>query len=77
MTMASKANDPAAKSGLSLFVGQDRNDAMAHMQRELLEAYEQASRAWLARAKSEADLWSELTREADDDPLHSNTPRSP
>jgi hypothetical protein len=33
---------------------------MLDMQKELLETYEQASRAWLARAKSEADLWSEL-----------------
>jgi len=31
------------------------------MQKELLDAYEQASRAWLARVKSEVDLWSELT----------------
>jgi hypothetical protein len=30
------------------------------MQKELLDAYEQASRAWLARVKSEVDLWSEL-----------------
>ena len=30
------------------------------MQKELLEAYEQASRAWLARVQSEVALWSEL-----------------
>jgi hypothetical protein len=30
------------------------------MQKELLEVYEQASRAWLARVKSEAELWSDL-----------------
>ena len=29
-------------------------------QNELLDVYEQASRAWLARVKSEVDLWSEL-----------------
>ena len=34
--------------------------AMQHMQKELLNAYEQASRMWLARVKSEADFWSEL-----------------
>ena len=26
-----------------------------------MDAYEQAGRAWLARVKSEVDLWSELT----------------
>jgi hypothetical protein len=29
-------------------------------QKELLETYDQASHAWIARAQSELDLWSEL-----------------
>jgi Phasin protein len=33
---------------------------MVNMQKELLSAYEQASRSWLARVKSEVDLWTEL-----------------
>jgi hypothetical protein len=33
---------------------------MLHLQKELLEAYEQASRAWVARVRSEVDLWSAL-----------------
>jgi hypothetical protein len=33
---------------------------MPNMQKELLDAYEQASSAWLARVKSEIDLWSGL-----------------
>jgi hypothetical protein len=33
---------------------------MPNVQNELVDAYEQASRAWLARVKSEVDLWSEL-----------------
>jgi hypothetical protein len=33
---------------------------MFKIQREILEAYEQSSRAWVARIKSEVDLWSEL-----------------
>jgi Phasin protein len=41
-------------------LGKDRTEAMLSMQKELLDAYDQASRAWLARIKSEADLWSEL-----------------
>ena len=33
---------------------------MSPAQNELLDVYEQVSRAWLARMKSEVDLWSEL-----------------
>jgi hypothetical protein len=40
--------------------GQERSEAMVNVQKELLDVYEQASRAWLARVKSEVDLWSEL-----------------
>jgi len=36
--------------------------AIPDTQREFLEACEQAHRAWLARVKSEVDLWSELAR---------------
>src|SRR5690242_7283215 len=35
--------------------------AMLNLQKELLDAYENASRAWLARVKSEVDFWSKLT----------------
>jgi hypothetical protein len=41
-------------------LGKERTDAMLTLQKDLLEAYEQASGAWLARVKSEAGLWSEL-----------------
>src|SRR5262245_8893425 len=41
-------------------LGKDQTDAMMGMQKELLDAYEQASQAWLARVKSEVDLWSAL-----------------
>ena len=40
--------------------GNEQAEAMLGVQKELLEAYEQVSRAWLARIKSEVDLWSEL-----------------
>jgi len=30
------------------------------LQRELLDAYERAGHAWLTRARSEAELWSDL-----------------
>ena len=38
----------------------EQTEAMLGVQKELLEACEQASRAWLARIKSEVDLWSGL-----------------
>ena len=43
-----------------LKLGKEQTDAMLGMQKELLDAYEKASQAWLARVKSEVDLWSEL-----------------
>jgi|SRR5262245_53282148 len=41
-------------------LGKEQTEAMLKVQRELLDAYEQASRDWIARVKSEAVLWSEL-----------------
>src|SRR3974390_1690017 len=41
-------------------VGQEQTEATLGIQKELLEAYEQASRAWLARIQSEVELWSDL-----------------
>jgi hypothetical protein len=41
-------------------IGQERAEVTVALQKELLEAYEQASRAWLARVQSEVALWSEL-----------------
>jgi hypothetical protein len=41
-------------------LGQEHTDAMLTLQRDLLDVYEQASGAWLARVKSEADLWAGL-----------------
>jgi hypothetical protein len=64
--LGSAANDTksaaSAKSGPMPFleVGKEQTEAMLKMQKELIDAYEQASRAWLERVKSEVDLWSEL-----------------
>lgn len=41
-------------------LGQERTEALAALQKELLEAYEQTSRAWLARVQSEVQLWSDF-----------------
>jgi Phasin protein len=43
-----------------LQLGKERTDAMFNMQKELFDEYERASRAWVARVKSEVELWSEL-----------------
>lgn len=48
------------KSGATPSSAQEGSEAMVNMQKELLDVYEQASRAWLARVKSEVDLWSDL-----------------
>src|SRR5262245_44508267 len=45
-----------------LNLGKDQTEAMRSMQKELLDAYDQSSRAWLARVKSEGDLWSDLAK---------------
>jgi hypothetical protein len=41
-------------------VGKAPIEVMRNLQKEFLETYEQASRAWLDRVKSEAELWSRL-----------------
>ena len=41
--------------------GNERTEAMLRLQKELLEMYDQASRDWLTRLKSETELWSGLT----------------
>jgi len=52
-------NKPAEPTPF-LNMGKEQTEAMLAMQKDLLDAYEQASRAWLARVKSEVDLWSDL-----------------
>jgi hypothetical protein len=39
---------------------QERTDAAVALQKALLESYDQASRAWLARVQSEVTFWSDL-----------------
>lgn len=36
-------------------------EAFAGLQKEFIESYEQASRAWLERVRTEVDLWSQFT----------------
>lgn len=57
--MATKTTGDATQL---LQLGKDRTDAMLNVQKELLDAYEEASRTWAARVKSEVELWSELAK---------------
>jgi hypothetical protein len=64
MAMASKPSDAFGPSALTSTpfgeAGREQTEAMLNMQRELLDTYAQASQAWLARVKSEVELWSGL-----------------
>ncbi len=43
-----------------LKLGREQTAATFKLQQDVLDAFEQASRAWLARVQSEVDLWSQL-----------------
>ena len=59
--MVSRTHSTGSSRGAPFNLGEGlRADALANLQRELLEAYEQAGRAWLARVQSELELWSQL-----------------
>ncbi len=57
------ADGPAATAAGAetlLKLGRERTEATFKIQKDVLDAYEEASRAWLARVKSEVELWSLL-----------------
>jgi hypothetical protein len=59
--MATKSDGGAGLSPDSFFkFGREQTETTLGIQKELLETYEQASRAWLARVRSEVELWSDL-----------------
>ncbi len=47
-------------AGFLLKLGREQTEATFKIQKDVLEAYEEASRAWLARVRSEVELWSQL-----------------
>jgi Phasin protein len=53
-------SEAALASTQFLQFGKDRTDAMLNAQKELLGAYQEAGRSWLARMESELELWKEL-----------------
>ena len=52
-------NSTASPTRFPFDLGMGHTNALA-LQREMLEAHDRISRAWLARAQSEVDLWSGL-----------------
>jgi len=62
--MASQTRETAASAGVGaesfLKLGREQTEATLKIQKDMLEAYEEASRAWLARVQSEVELWSQL-----------------
>jgi Phasin protein len=61
--MAKQATEAAAAATAgaeSLWkLGREQTEATMKLQKDVLEAYEEANRAWLARLQSEIDLWSQ------------------
>jgi hypothetical protein len=63
MMVTQPVNGPAsAAAGAEslLKLGREQTEATFKIQKDVLEAYEEASRAWLARVQSEVELWSQL-----------------
>jgi hypothetical protein len=58
--MATKESSASVSAAPFLNFGQQGAKEAAALQKEFFEVYEETSRAWLARAQSEAALWSEL-----------------
>jgi hypothetical protein len=50
----------AAGADSFLKLGREQTEATFKIHKDMLEAYEEASRAWLARVQSEVELWSQL-----------------
>jgi len=56
-----ETTNPAALGPAQMLeFGKERTDAMIRVQKELLEAYQEASKAWVSRVQSEVEFWSEL-----------------
>lgn len=60
-TLAEVTNSAAATGPAQMLqFGKERTEAMIHVQKELLDAYQEASKAWVGRVQSELKFWSEL-----------------
>jgi hypothetical protein len=68
MTKPADAPGMGMSQSTLLELGEEQTDAMVNVQKELLLAYTQTSRSWLARVKSEVDLSSQLAEKLGKDP---------
>jgi len=59
-TAETPTNAAAIGPAQMLQFGKERTEAMIHVQQELLDAYQQASKAWVDRVQSEVKFWSDL-----------------
>jgi hypothetical protein len=63
-SIASEQNEamaPVGSAAIPIFeLGKQQMDMALGLQKEFLDACDQASRNWIARVKSEAELWSDL-----------------
>jgi hypothetical protein len=53
-----KPREAGAEDFLKL--GKDQTEALTALQKELMQSYEEAGRAWTERVRSEMELWTEL-----------------
>ncbi len=53
-----KSRDAGAEDFLKL--GKGQAEAMTALQKELMQSYEEAARAWTERMRTEVELWTEL-----------------
>src|SRR5579863_2319138 len=61
-TPAEVTNSAAATGPAQMLqFGKERTEAMIHVHKELLDAYQEASKAWVDRVQSEVKFWSELS----------------
>jgi predicted phage tail protein len=59
-TMLKKSNDMPVGAASFFQFGKEQTEATLKVQKDVLDAYDQASRAWLARVQTEVELWSQL-----------------
>ena len=58
--MLNRSNDMPVGAASFFQFGKDQTEATLKVQKDVLDAYDQASRAWLARVQTEVELWSQL-----------------
>jgi len=60
-TISSESPEMTSFGELPIFqLGKNQTEAMLNVQKEMMAAYEEASRSWIERVKAEVDLWSDL-----------------